>query len=533
VGGLFNLRVLGVCVNLPDTAPLSPMETGQKAVADEVIAFLESLRVPTGKLAGAPLRLAGFQKTFIRGAFTTGIEIGVLSVARGGGKSVLVGGLALAALMGIIDPTPKREVLIAARVREQARIIYQYVTDLIESLPDHEREKFVILKAPRLEIRYKGEGGPHYLKALASDGKSVLGSSPTFCAMDERAFWHMSKGDMLESTLLTGMSKRGGRCVMISTSGPDDLNSFSRWLDNPPAGTYCQDHRPPPGLPADDEASLLIGNPGAVEGIGATVADLVKAAERAVDRGGSALSQFRLLSRNERVSDESRAVLLTTDEWLAVEAQELPARQGPVVIGVDAGESASMSAAAYYWPDTGRLESHAWFPSEPSLLDRGSNDRVGDRYQRMRDRGELSVIGQKTVPVKDWVQHVLTYVQGCPVHAVVADKFKEAALTEGLQQAGYRGAIIWRRFGFYDGDEDINRFRTACLDREIKTPGSLLMRSAIADCVIEKDVNGNSRLAKGRSMGRIDAIAAAVICVAEGKRLSARPQPKAPRVQWA
>ena len=39
----------------------------------------------------------------------------------------------------------------------------------------------------------------------------------------------------------------------------------------------------------------------------------------AIARGGSALSSFRNLNRNERVSTEDRSVLVTVDEWLSAE----------------------------------------------------------------------------------------------------------------------------------------------------------------------------------------------------------------------
>lgn len=44
--------------------------------------------------------------------------------------------------------------------------------------------------------------------------------------------------------------------MLISTSAPDDAHPFSRWLGQP--GVYRQEHRPAPGLPADDADSLLI-----------------------------------------------------------------------------------------------------------------------------------------------------------------------------------------------------------------------------------------------------------------------------------
>jgi hypothetical protein len=70
-----------------------------------------------------------------------------------------------------------------------------------------------------------------------------------------------------------------------------------------------QEHRPDPGLPPDDLASLLVANPGASEGICPSVEWLVTQARRAIARGGSALSSFRNLNRNERVASDNRSVL--------------------------------------------------------------------------------------------------------------------------------------------------------------------------------------------------------------------------------
>src|SRR3546814_12717140 len=89
---------------------------------------------------------------------------------------------------------------------------------------------------------------------------------------------------------------------------------------------------------------------------------------------------------------ETRDLLLTVDEWLSCETAALPPREGPVVIGIDLGGSASMSAAAYYWPQTGRLEVLGTFPTRPSLLNRGQADGVGSRY-----RSEERSVGKEIV----------------------------------------------------------------------------------------------------------------------------------------
>jgi len=500
--------------------------------ATRCIRFLESLRIPEGPRAGEPLKLAPFQRRFVKGALADEARIGVLSIGRGNAKTALASGIALGALVGVWDSQPRREIILAARTREQARIAWNFATGFANSLPDELRERMRYRKSPHLEIELRDENGPHLMRAIPADGRSALGLAPNLVLMDERGHWERESGDALEAALLSALGKRGGRALVISTSASDDTHAFSRWVDDPPPGTYVQEHRPPPGLPADDRASLLEANPGAKHGIGSPAEWLEQEARRAIAQGGSALNYFRLYNRNERVSDEVRDVLLTVDEWLGVEATEPAERSGPVVVGIDVGGSDSMSAAAFYWPETGRLEVSAALPSEPSLADRGARDGVQGRYLDMHKRGELVTLGAKTVPLRDWLASVFDDIAGETVSAVVADRFKQAEFEEGLAATGVRAPIVWRGMGYRDGGEDVERFRRAVFDGRISTRPSLLMRSAISEAVVLRDPADNRKLAKARSKGKIDAVAAAVLAVAEGSRQTAKPKREVREPVW-
>ncbi|WIY26951.1 terminase TerL endonuclease subunit [Parasedimentitalea psychrophila] len=498
----------------------------------KAIRFLETLAIPEGPKAGELIKLAPFQKKFVRGALADGVQAAVLSIGRGNAKTALSAGIALGAVMGKWDTQPRREILIAARTRDQARIAFDFVVGFMRSLSDEEKKLFTVRRSPRLEIEYDGDGGGHVIRAISADGKSALGSAPTLVLMDERGHWMADQGDALEHALLSGMGKRGGRALIISTSAPDDAHPFSVWLDEVQEGVYVQEHRPAPGLPADDKASLKEANPGAVHGIGSSLEWLQGQARRAIARGGSTLTSYRLYNRNERVSGETRDVLLTVDEWLNCEVSEVPARKGQVVIGVDLGGSASMTAAAFYWPDTGRLECLGTFPSKPTLLDRGQNDGVSGRYVEMNARCELSTLGDQTVPVAPWLMQVMAHVEGETVAAITADRYKQAELGEAIDKAGIRCPIIWRGQGFKDGGEDCERFRRAAYDGKVQTSPSLLLRSAFADAVTLRDPANNLKLAKARSTGRIDPAAATVLAVAEGARMMGRPTHKGGRIAW-
>jgi phage terminase large subunit-like protein len=305
------------------------------SMATKAVRFLERLAIPEGPLAGRALRLAPFQKQFIRGAFGKGINVACLSIGRGNAKTALSSGIALGALLGEWDRQPRREILIAARTSDQGRIAWQFAAGFARSLPESVQRRLAYRRSPRFEIEYEGDGGGHQLRVLPADGRTTLGTSPTLVLMDERGHWDRDRGDELEHALLSGLGKRGGRALIISTSAPDDSHPFSRWLDSDQAGVYRQEHRPAPGLPADDLESLAIANPGAAHGIGASIEWLEAQARRAIARGGSALTTLRLYNRNERISGETRDVLLTVDQWMACEATERPAREGSCVVGID------------------------------------------------------------------------------------------------------------------------------------------------------------------------------------------------------
>ncbi len=531
--------------NGPNAAPLTPAgnrgwefsifaqdaEFEAASPAEKAMQFMHSLRVPEGPNAGNPVSLAPFQRQFIEGALADDLSNAILSIGRGNGKSAITAGLALGGLVGVWDRQPRREIIAAARTRDQGRIIWDFVAGFASSLPLELQQRLIYRRAPRLEIEFEGDGGGHVLRVIAADGKSALGGAPTMAILDERGHWALDRGDELEHALLSGLGKRDGRAFLISTSASDDTHPFSRWIDEPAQGTYVQEHRPAPGLPADDVESLLIANPGSPHGIGSSLEWLEGQAKRAISRGGSSLTSFRLYNRNERVSGEARDLLITLDEWLSCEVDALPTREGGVIIGIDLGGSASMTAAAFYWPQTGRLECLGTFPSMPSLLDRGQSDGVAGRYVEMQERGELNVLGDKTVPVAPWLVEVMRHVEGEHVIAITMDRYKQAELGEALTRAGVRAPCVWRGQGFRDGGEDCERFRRAAFDGLVKARPSLLLRSAFGDAICLRDPANNLKLAKARSTGRIDAAAATVLAVAQGARVAAQPQRKA-RMAW-
>ena len=189
------------------------------SAATKAITFLSGLRVPEGPRAGRLVELAPFQKRFVRGALAAKIRVSVLSVARGNGKSAITSGLGLGELLGEFGRQPRREVLLAARTRDQARICFDFCVGFARTLPEEQQARLSIRRSPRLEIEYEDDDGSHYLRALAADGKSALGTAPTLVLMDERGHWPRDLGDQEVSGLPGGLKSQGNRVNELVTRG--------------------------------------------------------------------------------------------------------------------------------------------------------------------------------------------------------------------------------------------------------------------------------------------------------------------------
>ena len=178
-----------------------------------------------------------------------------------------------------------------------------------------------------------------------------------------------------------------------------------------------------------------------------------------------------------------------------------------------------MTAAASYWPETGRFEVRGAFPAEPNLAARGEADGVGDRYLHMQERGELRVYPGKVTPVGRFLAWVAESLKGEQVEQAIADRYRQAEAEQAMASAGVRWEMEWRAVGAgTHGSADIRGFQSEVLDAHLQLAPSLLMSSAIAESKVGRDTNGNERLDKQRSKGRIDAVQAGVLAVAAGRR---------------
>ena len=264
-------------------------------------------------------------------------------------------------------------------------------------------------------------------------------------------------------------------------------------------------------------------NPGVVSGI-KSIDYLREAAARAA--GTADEGEFRAYDLNCADCPTPAESALSVSQWLACEASpaDLPPREGRAVLGIDLGASASMTAAACFWFDTGRLETLAAFPSWPDLGDRGRTDAVGTLYEAMAAAGELVQAPGRIVDPAWWVRHVSVWLGDAKVHGLASDSFKRQALAGGIAEAGLAWPIQWRGAKASDNGADLRAFRECALSGRIRSPESLLMKFALGGSSVQTDAYGNETLGKAKAAARIDALSAAVLAAGLAERLRTRPQ---------
>ena len=461
------------------------------------------------------MELRPFQRRFLKGALATGIDIAALSIPRGNGKSWL----AAYVLQRCLTPgdalnVPGAEYILCAASLEQARIVFRFLRGELEisGVPNKEQPYRWLDSTTKVQITHKLSNTR--LRIMASNGKTAMGITgcPLLVA-DEPGAWEATGGQLMSDAIETALGKPGSemKVIYIGTLAPAKDGWWHARIEGGSTGsTYVQvlkgKHEK-----WDQWTEIKRVNPLTV------IAPAFR--KRLLEERNAARADSRLKARflsyrlNVPTADEN-TLLVSAEDWRACEVDELPEASGPMVLGVDLSSGYAMSAAAAYWPATGRLQGLCAFPSEPGLKERGERDSVADLYQRMADRQELIVTEGRTVNVGQLLHEALSEF-GRPT-AVVCDRWRLNELKDGLEVTGIPpGIVITRGMGWQDGSEDVRGFQRGVKEGRIRTPVSLAARSAFNGAVTVSDPAGNLKLAKKseghRRQGHKDDLAAAIV----------------------
>ena len=360
------------------------------------------------------------------------------------------------------------------------------------------------------------------VRCIGSDPSRAHGLAPALVIADEPSQWPENISERMLAALRTSLGKiPGSRLIALGTRPANEAHWFQTMLDG--GADYAQSHHATEANPAFHRQTWTKANP-SLNGMPELEKRIRKEAKDA-QRDESLLASFRALRLNMGLADIAQSTLLDASVWQSAEGEA--DMLGPFVLGIDLGGSASMSAAAAYWPESGAFDAIGCFPTMPDLSERGLRDGVGGRYRDMLKRGELILAGGRIADVPALLKEALAR-WGNPA-AVVADRWRIPELADALDAIRFpRSRLIQRGQGFKDGGEDVRDFRTAVLRGRVTPARSLLMRSAMGEARVAMDPAGNCKLTKTgngrRTYARDDAAAAGILAVAVGERKARIPQ---------
>ena len=488
----------------------------KKGLAADLAAYIEGLTITQGRLAGQPFHLLPWQKRFLRGAFADDVADAALSVGRGAGKTTFTAAIGCAAIEGPLM-LPRAESVVVASSFEQAMICFRTALAFLEQKYDDVRLRFRIQDSVnRASITNRETGA--MLRLIGSDPARALGLAPALIVADELSAWpHGNIGRMLAALETSRGKLERTTMLWIGTRPATSAHPFERMLSG--GADYVQSHFAPPEDNPFLKRTWRKANPG-LDAMPDLLAAIRKEAARAPKLDSEKMAQFRALRLNQGISDTVERFVLSASTWEGIERKDT-ALMGRYALGVDLGASASMSALSGWWPDSGALRVLGMFPENPSLVERGLTDGVGELYTKAQDLGELHTGGDEISDVVMLLTLALEY-WGQP-SKIVCDDWRQAELRQSLKACNLTNVPVeLRRMGWKDGAQDLKLFRDSALDGRVFPAPSILMRSALSEARTSLDPAGNEKLVKSgggrRRNARDDVLAAAVLAVAGGRR---------------
>lgn len=230
--------------------------------AERAIKFIETYcRAPKGKGHGEQMRLAEFQKDFIRKILADGIDLAVLGTPRGNGKSTFGGALATWAAFDDDETGAPQVPVVATTIGQAIRSCYGVAVSMVKAEPELLKRALIYtgIATPRVVVPFnEGELFP-----ISNDPDGLQGLDYSFALVDEIGFQPIASWDSLR--MASGKRERS-LAVGVGTPGLDRDNALyhlrkavKEGVDLP--GFYLKEFAAPDGCDVNDRVAWRIGNP--------------------------------------------------------------------------------------------------------------------------------------------------------------------------------------------------------------------------------------------------------------------------------
>ncbi|WP_202844789.1 terminase large subunit [Luteimonas saliphila] len=471
--------------------------------AGDVIRFIEDLcPVPEGDSVGKPIRLAEFQKEFIKAVYDNpaGTRRAYLSIARKNGKSGLIAGLLLAHLVGP-EARLNSQIVSGAMSRDQAALVFNLASKMVQLSPALSEVVRIVPSGKRLiglpmNVEYR---------ALAAEGKTAHGLSPVLAILDEVGQVRGPQSDFIDAITTSQGAHSDPLLVAISTQAANDGDLLSIWLDDAQESRdpriVCHLYAAPEGCDLLDESAWRASNPAL--GLFRSEDDLREQMVQA-QRMPSVENGHRNLLLNQRVTTVSP--FISRDVWDSCGAEPCPF-DGPVYGGLDLSMRTDLTALVLVGRVKGvwQVRPYFWTPGD-GVIDRSKRDRAP--YDVWVNQGYIRTTPGATVDYEDVAKDIAEICRGLNVVEVAYDRWRVSILQKEFDRIGLRLPLKEWGQGFKDMSPAVDALEAELLNGRVAHGKHPVLTMCASNSVVVRDPAGGRKLDKSKSTGRMDGMQA-------------------------
>lgn len=485
--------------------------------AKKVIKFIEALPDTKGKFH----KLAMFQKfiiSMVRGWFDDNDYLrfnkAFISMARKGGKSLLVSGLVLYSFLFDREPSEGRQIFCAANDKRQASIVFNMVAKqlmyFVSQVPELKKD----VKKVRELLQHNKDGS--YVMPLSRDTGAVDGFEPFLAVIDE---YHAAKTNEMLELIQSGQGNLLQSLIFIISTAGFNLNA-PMYTDEWPyakeilTGNYHDEQYFAIIFEQDneeewqDKSMWAKSNPliNESDDLKEQIEDFL---QKRVDEATQKGTMFRVLVKNFNYwMQASKESYLDFNDWKKNET-EFDIKGTKAYVGLDLSRADDLTAVSFIHLDEVNKEyyvtSHSFVGTKGGLQAKIERDLID--YRQMSQNGYCTVTNLQSGIINS--NQVLDYIEkyiienNLDVQAICYDPHAIHGFIAEIEKRNWRYELIEIRQGAMTLSNPVIDFRLKVIDGKVKHHKNPLLDTAVKNA-ISKNVNDSVMIEKKLNREKID-----------------------------
>ena len=483
------------------------------ALGDYVVGYMNRLKLPSGKGAGAALTLRPWQERIIRDIFSrvhgkTGerqYREAFVAMPKKNGKTGMIAASVVYLTCG--QEIIGGEVYSGASTREQASLIFRAAAYMVESDPHLDRVCTVNYSKKRIIHNPTRT----FYQALSADADYGDGINPTALVYDE--LHRAPNGDLYDLFKNSMGAQPEGVLLNITTAGHDKATICGAvWdyavkvrdgvVDDPsfyPCIFAAKDEDD-----WKDEAVWKRANPALGDFL--SLDEMRRNCARAIAQPSlqAAFKRYRLNIWSE-----------SDDAWLPISRWDSGKIEAPddllgkrCILGVDLSATGDITAIVQYFPELNLCVEFYFCPKE-NLTDR--QESTGVPYVEWAAQGFITATPGNVVDygvVEAKVEQLCTDFN---VEAVMIDRWNSTGTMTRLMEKGIK--VVQFGQGYSSMNAPSKEVEMMVMGEKLRHLGNPVTRWMVSNTIVESDPAGNIKPSKRKAKGKIDGVVALVMAV--------------------